>query len=337
MSHLQVAPVLQRCAPDRCRECNSDDIIEDWAQGTMVCRECGLVLENRLLDYGSEWRTFADDNKGDDPNRAGGPSNPLLEGAAVTTISNDMTGMGKKIAQTNERNVSMADQFLTKSFSQIKSYAERWHLPSNVIDRASEIFKMFFLLATAKLPQSVGLDGVKSGARGLRDVDAAHGIAASLFLACRNAGIARTLKETSALCHVTKHDIGVKARMIEQGYPEVKEGKTVAMADGFVLRFCGFLKLPREVSNPVVSVTKAAQELEGVHGRTPISIAAASIHLVCQLSRSEFKRPIKEISEKTGVAEVTIRSAYKNIYQHLDKVLPPDQNWAEPLSSLIKP
>ena len=36
-------------------------LIEDYRAGDMICPECGLVVGDRTIDVGSEWRTFSND------------------------------------------------------------------------------------------------------------------------------------------------------------------------------------------------------------------------------------------------------------------------------------
>lgn len=44
------------------------------------------LLFCRVIDVGSEWRTFSNEKSGVDPSRVGGPENPLLGGSDLTTI-----------------------------------------------------------------------------------------------------------------------------------------------------------------------------------------------------------------------------------------------------------
>lgn len=64
-----------------CPDCRSNPPIlsEEFASGDVVCGECGLVLGDRIIDTRSEWRTFANDDQGnDDPVSASFlPSPPL--------------------------------------------------------------------------------------------------------------------------------------------------------------------------------------------------------------------------------------------------------------------
>lgn len=66
-------------------------LIEDYRAGDQICSECGLVVGDRVIDVGSEWRTFSNEKSGVDPSRVGGPENPLLNGSDLTT----MIGPGK--------------------------------------------------------------------------------------------------------------------------------------------------------------------------------------------------------------------------------------------------
>ena len=34
-------------------------LIEDYRAGDQICSECGLVVGDRVIDVGSEWRTFS--------------------------------------------------------------------------------------------------------------------------------------------------------------------------------------------------------------------------------------------------------------------------------------
>lgn len=45
-----------------------------------------------MIDVGSEWRTFSNEKSGIDPSRVGGPENPLLNGADLSTMIGPGTG-----------------------------------------------------------------------------------------------------------------------------------------------------------------------------------------------------------------------------------------------------
>ena len=45
----------------QCANCESNDIITDENRGEKICSQCGLVIEDRMIDVGSEWRAYNQD------------------------------------------------------------------------------------------------------------------------------------------------------------------------------------------------------------------------------------------------------------------------------------
>lgn len=100
----------------------------------------------RVIDVGSEWRTFSNERSGVDPSRVGGPENPLLNGSDLTT----MIGPGRGDASfdsfgvsryQNRRTMSSSDRALINAFKEINSMADRINLPRTIVDRANNLFK----------------------------------------------------------------------------------------------------------------------------------------------------------------------------------------------------
>jgi len=311
---LQHAPALERDLPDKCPECGSDDIVEDWKQGNLVCRDCGLVLQGHLVDIGSEWRTFTNEEPGADPNRVGGPANPLLESGPTTKIRDERAAAGLNRAQ-NRNAISASDRYLLDAFSRINRIAEHYSISQRVRDRTDEIFKRYYDHLTLRS------DGSRT--RQLKEDETEEIIAACLSIAFRNEGAPRTLKEICALTRVTEQKIGARVKLIDQGVDGVKQANLHNSAD-FVARFSSRLGLPRELLNATTYVYDHAREKQGVYGRQPKSIIAACLFIVCQLGSAEFRRSAKEIGKVTGVAEVTVRVTYRTIHPHLKSILPPE-------------
>ena len=61
-------------------------LLEDHRAGDMICSECGLVVGDRVIDVGSEWRAFSNDKGGEDRSRVGGPENTLLGSSDLSTM-----------------------------------------------------------------------------------------------------------------------------------------------------------------------------------------------------------------------------------------------------------
>jgi transcription initiation factor TFIIB len=40
----------------KCPECEGAHLVRDYNRGELVCEDCGLVLDEQLIDQGPEWR-----------------------------------------------------------------------------------------------------------------------------------------------------------------------------------------------------------------------------------------------------------------------------------------
>jgi transcription initiation factor TFIIIB Brf1 subunit/transcription initiation factor TFIIB len=50
--------------PSNCYRCQSDDVVLDLGRGDQVCRNCGEVINQRVIDESSEWRIYMNDDRG---------------------------------------------------------------------------------------------------------------------------------------------------------------------------------------------------------------------------------------------------------------------------------
>jgi transcription initiation factor TFIIB len=186
-----------------CPECRTaSNLVEDFASGDMICGDCGLVLGDRIIDTRSEWRTFADGDKGGaDPVRVGAIANPFLASSQLDTdigFRDGFSGRARELARVQGKSTSKADLRLLSVYKDIDALAEPVSLPKTVTDIAKEIYK--------KADDAKLLKNKVSG----RTV-----VAACLFLGCRQANVPRTFSEMAALTRVPKKDLAKVYKMIE--------------------------------------------------------------------------------------------------------------------------
>ncbi|KAL0674462.1 hypothetical protein Bca4012_002443 [Brassica carinata] len=329
-----------------CTDCKREtELVVDHSAGDTLCSECGLVLESHSIDETSEWRTFANESSNSDPNRVGGPTNPLLADSALTTViakTNGSSGdfLSNSLGRWQNRNGSaergliqafktiatMSDRVLTclvdaslQVFTRLRDHVVRLGLVGTIKDRANEIFKR--------------LEDQKS-TRG-RNQDAL--LAACLYISCRQEDKPRTIKEICSVANgATKKEIGrakdfiVKTLGLETGH-SVELG--AIHAGDFMKRFCSNLGMSHQAVRAAEEAVKKSEEFD--IRRSPISIAAVVIYIITQLS--DDKKPLKDIAVATGVAEGTIRNSYKDLYPHLPKIIPSWYAKEEDLKNLSSP
>jgi transcription initiation factor TFIIIB Brf1 subunit/transcription initiation factor TFIIB len=75
---------------ERCRYCNSRKVFTDFKEGNLTCRNCGSVLESRIVDEFDETRNFGKDSvvAGGDVNKrvANIANNHLLSDSGLGTV-----------------------------------------------------------------------------------------------------------------------------------------------------------------------------------------------------------------------------------------------------------
>ena len=290
----------------KCPNCRkTPNLVEDFASGDMICDECGCVVGDRIIDTRSEWRTFSSDN-GEDPSRVGGPNNPLLDTDQLDTIiskKDGHSGTSQTLNRLQSRHaLKNNERTLLAAFKSISILCERISLPKVIADRAKQLFKMVF---DKKLLKGKTNEGV---------------ISACIYIACRQEQVPRSFKEISSLTLVSRKDIGKCFKMIT---PLLETNMSTITTNDFILRFCSHLSLDSKVQKAATFVSEQLEKDGVLAGKSPTTIAAAGILMVTMIY-PEYNRQLKDISFVSGVSEVTIKAAYKELYHLRHKLIPAD-------------
>lgn len=289
-----------------CTACGCKHIIRDYERGELICEKCGLVLEDNFIDLGDPVRHFEGDT---DNSHYGKPKNPRVhDGGLATEMGNsnrDYNGkplpmrnramvyrMRKwqrrvRIANGAERNVAIAMQELDKVSSKLG-------LKETIRDDAATIYR----------------NAVKKNLIRGRSI---HGVvAASLYAACRQDGLPRTLDEIADESPAGRKEIGRTYRFMVR---ELRMKMKPTRPEDYVARFCSSLDLSVNVQQKTTDILREASEKELISGRGPTGVAAAAIYISAILCNE--RRTQKEVADVAGVTEVTIRNRYKELSEKL--------------------
>lgn len=274
-------------------------LVEDSHAGDLICPSCGTVVGDRVVDVGSEWRTFSDSNS--DPSRVGAAENPLLDNDLSTSIGRSTTG----IEYNNRNSMSSTNRTLLAAFRDINEIADRVGLPKTITDEASSLFKR-----------------VHEQKR-LRNRPRLAIASACIYIACRIQGAARSFKELSSISGVQARDIAKCYKNIIKIIETPRQELSMHVDSGdFMSRFCSNLGLGVDVQRVAHHIAAVAKEKSITDGRNPTSIAAAAIYLASQVS--DTKKSQREISEVAGCAESTIKHSYRLMLSRVNELIPAD-------------
>lgn len=246
-----------------CTDCGeTKNIIEDYRNGYNICGRCGCVLGDRLIDEGSEWRSFGDSNKAD-PSRVGSANNPFLESEQLDTMISAGQGSNSYTLSKIQMKSYMRgpERALKNGLNLITAFCERAFICKTIINRAHYIFKS---VEGKKLLKGKNLEGA---------------VAACIYIACKLEDASRTFKEISVITGVQKREIGRCYKIIAK---EVDTKGMVPSAD-IVARFCSDLNLNLKMQKIATVISQRVQEIGCLTGRSPDSIAAAVIFLITNM------------------------------------------------------
>ncbi|TDZ37456.1 Transcription initiation factor IIB [Colletotrichum spinosum] len=307
-----------------CPDCKEypPNLVEEFSSGDMVCGSCGLVVGERIIDTRSEWRTFANDDQGnDDPSRVGDSVNPLLNGSQLeTSIAFGDGRDAKQLARLqNKSQNDKASKSLMQAYKEIGAFCDSINLGKNVSDAAKHIFKLTYdhNFMKGKPQEAV--------------------IAGCIFIACRQTGVGRTFREIFQVTHVSKKEIGRVFKQLESFLQKIKEENprgagSLSNLDGYkasastsaedlCTRFCSNLNFrnAQKIENVSRALARKTSSVSELAGRSPLSVAAACIYMASHLMKEP--RTSKEIASVAGVSDGTIKTAYRFLYQSRDSLI----------------
>ena len=238
-----------------CPECGSHHLVRDYERGELLCEDCGLVLDDQFIDQGPEWRAF-DVEQGEKRARTGAPMTYTIHDKGLSTeISwKNKDSYGKSIPTRNraqlyrlrkwQRRIRVSnatERNLAFALSELDRMASAMGLPRNVRETAAMIYRK---AVNKNLIRGRSIEGV---------------VAASLYAACRQCGVPRTLDEVANSSRVGRKEIGRTYRFMTR---ELKLKLMPTKPQDYVQRFCSELKLSGEVQSKAAEILKDASEKE---------------------------------------------------------------------------
>jgi transcription initiation factor TFIIB len=288
----------------RCPECGSTNLYHNKEKGEIICRNCGLVIDSKNISLGKEWRDF-DEGDESEMKRSGSPTSytkyDLGMGTAIGTES-DMYSMDKKqryklqrLKRWQKRLSTVMEKNLKIALGELRRLASYLNLPPSIEEEAGKIYT-----------EAVQKNLVRG--RSIESV-----VAGVVYAACRRQNIPRTLDEISEASGIDKKEIGRSYRYITR---ELKIKILPSNPVDYISRFASVLGYSPKTQSRGVEILSKALSLDLTSGRGPIGIAAAALYIAGLLEGE--RRTQRDISEVSGVTEVTIRNRYKEIISKLN-------------------
>jgi len=295
-----------------CPVCNSTERFVDNSRAEVCCARCGLVLDENLIDHGPEWRAF-DHEQRDKRTRTGAPLTYTISDKGLNTTIDwkDKDIHGHKIPERNKAQIyrlrkwnkrmrvsGVGERNLAFALSELDRDSSRLGIPRSVREDAAIIYRS---AAKNKLIRGRSIEVV---------------VASALYAACRRCNIPRTLDEIAIASNVSKKQVGKTYRFLSR---ELNIKLKPTSPSDYISRFASKLGLSGEVQAKAIEIINKAVKSGLSSGKGPTGVAAAALYIASLLLGE--RKTQKEVSEISGVTEVTIRNRYKELSEKIDLVV----------------
>lgn len=295
-------PTLQ-LLKDKCPECGSTDLIQDYDTGETACRNCGLVIQDVTIDEGPEWRAFTQEEQ-ESRSRVGMPTFYSFHDKGLSTSIGriDRDAFGRKLPlstrlqmwrlrkwQIRSRVHSSIDRNLVQAMTELNRLSDKVPIPAPVKEKAAVTYRK-------------ALD--KGLVRG-RSIAAIA--AASLYAACRISGTPRSLREISEASLVRKKEVSRSYRLLLR---ELDIHMPIADPVMFLSKIADRTTISGQTQGLAIKILQEAKEKRVSAGKDPVGLASAALYAACVQS-GEKKSQKSIAAAAAGVTEVTVRNRVK--------------------------
>lgn len=298
---------------EKCPECGSTNLIRNYDTGENICGNCGLVIQDTMMDIGPEWRAFTQEEK-DSRSRVGTPMSYSFQDKGLSTSIGRAyrDALGRKLPlstklqmwrlrkwQYRSRVHSSMDRNLAQAMAELDRLADKVSVPAPVKERAAVIYR-------------------KALEKGLvRGRTIAAIVAASLYAACRITGTPRNLREISRASLASRKDVARDYRLLLR-----ELNVRMPVVDPMI--YLSKVSEKANVSSQTIALAaKIIQQARQKHvsaGPDPMVLVASALYIAA-LQTGE-KKTQKEIAEAAGVTEVAVRNNHRALKRRLNLELP---------------
>ena len=299
--------MIQQIQKEKCPRCGKNNLITDSESGELFCGKCGFVINEKVSNMGSE-RVFSDSTV--NKSRTGDGTSLTRHDQGLSTIINPInkdssgnplssstkTSLKRlRIWDSRSRSKNSKDRNLQQALNQLLKMKDKLSLSNSVGEKAAYIYRKAL---------------EKKLVRG-RSISAL--IAASLYAACRESEIPRTLNEISNSADIGRKELSVCYRLLLK---ELDLKMPVIDPVSCIAKIASNTKLSEKTKRHAVKILRKAELEKMIAGKDPMGMAASALYLASLITENNVTQ--RSIAEASGVTEVTIRNRCKNLKTVLD-------------------
>ena len=282
-----------KCELDTCK---TYPTITDSERGELVCGGCGLILLQNMTDISHESSGHTQEDFMRLKRTGPATSLTMFDKGLSTVIGSDKDSTGTKLSRKtrfefnrlrmwDQRSKSRKTVNLSKAFTLLHAMKTKLGIPDNVVETAAYIYRK---AVGAKLTRGRTMKSL---------------ISASLYAACRENNIPRTIDEIAQVGNVERKIVSRDLRTLIR-----KLGLSLNQYDitAFISKISNNLNLKEKTKRDAFEILSRCKKKQITAGKHPVAQAAASLYISCIINGEKISQ--KRFSVEAGISDVTIRN-----------------------------
>jgi len=282
-----------KCQLDTCK---TYPVITDSERGEIVCGGCGLILVQNIADTSYENSGYTLEGFMKLARTGPATSLTMFDKGLSTVIGTNKDFSGNALSSKtkyefnrlrtwDQRSKSRNTATLSKAFTLLHGMKTKLGIPDNVVENAAYIYRK---TVNAKLTRGRTMASL---------------VSASLYAACRENNIPRTLDDIAKAGNVERRILSRDLRTIIR---KLELNLNQYDTASFITKISNNMNLKEKIKRDAFEILKRCEKEQITAGKHPVAQAAASLYIACIMNGERISQ--KKFSVESGVSDVTIRN-----------------------------
>lgn len=282
-----------KCQLDTCK---TYPAITDSERGEIVCGGCGLILLQNMADASYQNNGYTQEDFMKLARTGPATSLTMHDRGLSTVIGTNKDASGKALSSKtkyefnrlrtwDQRSKSRKTASFSKAFTLLHGMKTKLGISNNVVENAAYIYRK---VVSAKLTRGRTMASL---------------ISASLYAACRENNIPRTLDDIAEAGNIERRILSRDLRTIIK---KLELNLNQYDTSSFISKISNNLNLKEKTKRDAFEILKRCEKEQITAGKHPVAQAAASLYISCIMNGEKISQ--KKFSVESGVSDVTIRN-----------------------------
>lgn len=276
--------------------CETYPAITDSERGEIVCGGCGLILLQNMADASYENNGYSSEDFMKLSRTGPATSLTMNDRGLSTVIGTNKDSTGKTLSSKtkyefnrlrtwDQRSKSRKTVSFSKAFTLLHGMKTKLGISNNVVENAAYIYRKVV------------------GAKLTRGRTTASLIAASLYAACRENNIPRTLDDIAEAGNVERRVLSRDLRTIIK---KLELNLNQYDTSSFISKISNNMNLREKTKRDAFKILSLCEKKQITAGKHPVAQAAASLYISCIMNGEKISQ--KKFAAESGISDVTIRN-----------------------------